>query len=1382
MNKLYLAKVLKKLEIFKIALLVLCSSTYLYSQVLEKTINRIEDNVSNTFLANEFKLITYNDVSEYQSRVIQKNSPKLSNNIITYNENLTNQKTDANSIVNIHNPIDLETLNPIENQIAANFYDEIEAKALFEKIVNDNLTVESFTPNALYNLPLAFPITQTGNVYLAIKKATFFSTHIELEVYAKAVFGNEVLYFGNDKIKYVSDEGFSGEADLNLLGNKQSKNSFYTLTLNGGDSGTRIKINCGKMTGLAVKGRFQLSSEKFDLIDTKGFIASNQTPIYSNIDTVLTDINHILIPIENLLPFTVKSQNKTVGFKIKKANINLGNINSNLLISSLLVASGYSTNEKDLWKGFYTEDLEVFLPNIFNTLNNQALIRASVNANSLVIDDQGLSFKLADKTKLSINNWSGFALQLLDLKLKYAKSQLTEFKLEGKLGLPISAVGDTLDASNLLEGEFINFSGTSDGKSDNMIFAFTKVTSLNFLSGETTVESGSSFDIVSSEVYDSKATYDIPKITVSLTGVWKFKHDFSKSSKLAVDTKRFYDIGEVGYTDFKLRFNIINNEFIPEISIDNIGAKSVGRIPLAGVGLEIIKVEPNFNIEKKELTFTFKSQTNLIPGYDAKEVDGTKQSSKPSLSFDTILSFKFTQPDNNTPLFLKDKVTFSPFKISNGDLGPLKIEGSVYLDVDGKNPIYGNHFSGSIKVETNNKTLLPIKVDVNLIVGNKDFFFMYLDGSFNNPNSQIAIPGTPLNLTGVGLGFYINMKKDLSDFGSTSKNASINDTKYIPEQYSGGFLIAMYAALKADPTKLNGSIGFDLEFSNKSDFSVTNVGLFGTLNCSATSKITPAAEKQALDNTMKQRLLKKKKAFDSKKAAIVAKAQNSANKVGEAGKILLDAAKSYVMNDDGDDYGEDDDYEKDIKPTPEAMKNTVATFTIKGNFDITKSVLDAQLKAYIKISNSTIDTPIWVGAVDESSGLAGVATMHIGSDNWKLWIGTPSSKFKLKYTLSPAFNLNLSCFLGFGTAPLTTKSISWPTSITTAINNTKSKVRLNMDFDQEVLSNNAKVFFGADAEISTSARSNKAESGGAVGVAVDFSLGIGLAGLIINNSCPVPNTPTFVLKAAVALSGKVDIFVNVFGAREKFNIFNTTGGVFADVKVAKGNSYIQGTGFINYSILGGIFKGDAYFQVESGSQAKCNNVFDLSSGNVNIVKNSYPKDYYDNYRDMLIEVTFQYVPYYTPCSVILQDDKGNKVQFDNLFLIGNYSVPEGKKMKNADDANVPINYISDSFYNTRTSLSLTPGHRHTGIKWVHPPWYDCQINFTFFFSNGKNANGQWKKIGNFEQKYTVQFRTQGVAAWPYDTCYPSDGYNSNDQDVCQYCKWTLFGSRTKPGG
>ena len=139
-----------------------------------------------------------------------------------------------NKSLSVPNAVEMvNVLSPTQIPTADLTQEAKEAKALFEELERQNKVLTQFKNNPLQSLPVAIPLDGTGQGYLALKKAVFYPTHVELEVYARLYLGDEELYFGNKKVNYVPGSGFAGNASLALLGTQEFSNAQYKLSLTG---------------------------------------------------------------------------------------------------------------------------------------------------------------------------------------------------------------------------------------------------------------------------------------------------------------------------------------------------------------------------------------------------------------------------------------------------------------------------------------------------------------------------------------------------------------------------------------------------------------------------------------------------------------------------------------------------------------------------------------------------------------------------------------------------------------------------------------------------------------------------------------------------------------------------------------------------------------------------------------------------------------------------------------------------------------------------------------------------------------------------------------------------------------------------------------------
>jgi len=386
-----------------------------------------------------------------------------------------------------------------------------DAKALFEELERRGKILPGLTNTVLQSLPVAIPLEATQSGYLAIKKATFYPTHVELEVYARLYLGDEELYFGNKKVNYVMASGFAGNAGLALLGNQEFANTQFKVSLTGGNAVSiptatmsQLKINCGAFEGLVLKGRFELNKDSFLKLDSKGYPMTAGTAITSVIDMQVTNLKELIVKLKDPLAFTLKKSVSVMGFLLNEAYFDFSEKSTPAAIKPAVGAFyGQSTDIINQWAGLYATTATVYLPMYFipATPNNPTPQRPSFQAPTFLLDESGIYMTASGTNVANFKQLGGSPMTIDQVSFTLKKSNYNSFTLSGKIGIPIAKSpfkknSPLYDLATASPEEYITYTGSLDDKSQNFSLKVNKQENLFFVGAKSTLREDSKVDFV----------------------------------------------------------------------------------------------------------------------------------------------------------------------------------------------------------------------------------------------------------------------------------------------------------------------------------------------------------------------------------------------------------------------------------------------------------------------------------------------------------------------------------------------------------------------------------------------------------------------------------------------------------------------------------------------------------------------------------------------------------------------------------------------------------------------------------------------------------------------------------------------------------------------
>ena len=388
-----------------------------------------------------------------------------------------------------------------------------EAKAvkdLFEQLEKEGKIRTTLTNNALQELPVAIPLTNAGSGQLLLKKAVFYPDHVELEVHARLLLGDEEIYFGSKKVMYVMGSGFAGTASLAMLGNQEFSNTQYKVTLTGGSAGTappatvsQLKINCGNFDGLVVKGNFELNKDTYLKLDNKGYPVANGA-VTSVIDFQTNNLTDLNIKLKSPLAFTLAKSQTVMGFLLTEVFFDLSQTSTPSAINAA-IGSFFGTNPNVIkqWTGLYATTSRVYLPMFFipATPSDPKPQRPSFQSNAFLLDASGMYMQAQGTNVASFNQLGGSPMTISQISFTLNKSNYSNFQVSGKIGVltaksPFKKNDPKYDltSSSLKPDEYLTYSGSLDDKSEAFSLKVNQQENMFFLGAKSTLREDSKVD------------------------------------------------------------------------------------------------------------------------------------------------------------------------------------------------------------------------------------------------------------------------------------------------------------------------------------------------------------------------------------------------------------------------------------------------------------------------------------------------------------------------------------------------------------------------------------------------------------------------------------------------------------------------------------------------------------------------------------------------------------------------------------------------------------------------------------------------------------------------------------------------------------------------
>ncbi|MBN8824297.1 MULTISPECIES: hypothetical protein [unclassified Spirosoma] len=404
-------------------------------------------------------------------------------------------------------------LAPSKIQVADLSQEAKDAKLLFDQLQSQGKLLSTLTNSALQTLPIAVPIDNTSQGYLMIKKATFYPDHVELDVYARLLLGDQEIYFGATGVKYVMASGIAGTVGLVMLGTQEFSNTQYKVSLTGGSmknalpsSASQLKINCGSFAGLVIKGNLELNKDTFLKLDDKGYPMPDGTAavVSSPIDYQATALTGLTVPVKNPLAFTLKKSQTVMGFVLANVSFDFSEKATPSAITSTVGSFlGNNSNMINQWTGLFATASTVYVPMFFipATPKDPTPIRPSFQAGVLLLDDSGLYMNASGTGIANFSQLGGSPMTIDQISFTLEKSNYSNFSLSGKVGVlaaksPFKKNDKSYDFSTLSKDEYLTYAGSLDDKSQSFSLKVNQQANMFFLGAKSTLRDDSKVDFV----------------------------------------------------------------------------------------------------------------------------------------------------------------------------------------------------------------------------------------------------------------------------------------------------------------------------------------------------------------------------------------------------------------------------------------------------------------------------------------------------------------------------------------------------------------------------------------------------------------------------------------------------------------------------------------------------------------------------------------------------------------------------------------------------------------------------------------------------------------------------------------------------------------------
>lgn len=1051
----------------------------------------------------------------------------------------------------------------------------------------------------------------------------------------------------------------------------------------------------------------------------------------------------------------------------------------NTLLDSFLNPKTDSNRKQ--WTGLYAEKTRVYLPLFFYPATNKDPnpVRPAYESSALVMDASGIYMTSSQTAVAKWDKMGGSPMTVDQIRFVLKKSNYNSFDLKGKIGVllaksPFASKGDkSYNFDKLKPEEYLKYTGSLDDKSENFAMKAETANSMYFMGAKSTLRDDSKVIFTQdSPTYRSTAitatpegdsttnSLDLPELTTGLldspdahsfkarlvTPKLSFRFVIGKDlggntvkhDTVSSNTDKIVSLGIILAEDVVLGYSFLSKK--PIFSFSRIGYQQMGQIPVFGyVGLRKLMV--SYDDQEKMATLEVEAYANFNPKSRQAALsapnpaDTTKKKSTIQISLGFNLTFAMEVSDEKTEASF-DGFELTSLRIRNASTNGFTIDGSLSYVTDDED--YGTAVMGDLMAEIETKSLkasvnkpLP-RFQINWIAGKKDGYrYGYFDGMFDMGDAA-GIPVGTVKINGFGVGVAVNMYQT-KEFGSRKTATGL---KFLPKEKVYGAMVSV--SMITEDLKQRGYVGIYFEFATDGD-GFRKLTLYGQWEIAKDA--SPLADfnvKDVLEKT----------------AGSLPTAPGTSNTT----PVAKTTSTSTLYNKQVFDA---------IKMLDVPLDDKFALFKFNFTLDNSEEEFHAEgnLYGFMHVNlNETSDSDgsyVRGAADDEGLGFLGMISFRAQKEKGYFWIGRPDQPLAIEAMInvgtkpdSPTYiRFGATFFMVGGNVGLPSTKVKYYSLLENAKDRINSELRdrgndeVHFDLPPSFLLDGNRYFamgfsLGGSVELSNSAAK----------IFPYFQASIGFGMMLSYSQVPTCNNANFLGSAIFHGSGELGLSINIKATgKTRFAILK---GAFSVGGVGDGKkSY--GAGVFEYSILGGIVEGKAFFKVGS---APCLDPrqYNLSS-NVNLVTDVSPKANIEsntaNFTDgevylneMIILKINPEIAVYERCNIVV-DGRDTLV---NVAVVANYSISpfnniqrwKEKRKERQDDE---IRFVGlDKAYN-----KVKRRGPKSALWWganLHVPNQNNILKVKLLITDDANiqfgdGDRKWDKLGDFEQNFEFRFRT-----------------------------------------
>ncbi|WP_103069815.1 hypothetical protein [Aquimarina sediminis] len=691
------------------------------------------------------------------------------------------------------------------------------AKELFKEIEKQENFINIISGKELLQFPVGIKkqVSPNSSITIGIVKAKLHANYSEVDLFAKLTLGelSTELFFGANNVKLSHEGGIYGEAQLNLLGDFPIGQSGgqWIITFKGGlendgsaTKQTYITIDCtGKVKEVALEADVRIAKTVAIPLNedgTKKFPgettpqdgknpAGNESYVGASFSFVTSSLQDLLIELD-LPKFELKPL-PGWAFKMHNVVLDLSDTKNSPLVDFPKIYDEQQlipSSQKELWRGFYGEEVSITLPPEFQITKSKE--RISFGAKGLLIDNFGVSGNFFASNLFSINegNANKWQYSLDSINVDIQVNHFIKADFSGDLVLPISK---------------------SDSKGNGALAYKGLITADQHYSIRVEVTDDVDFNIFKSKAKLFPESYIKMEVEngkfhpeANLTGLMAFNKeqretlDNTSSQNMEDNEIESLNFDGLAFQNFKIQTKVR-----PYLSIKYMGFKDTIALPkLAGFELGFYDIKAKV-YEDDRAEIGLNSYLNL----DKSGIKGdVKLRIIGKLHEGDYLKWQF------------DKIEIDEVEV---DVKRKSFEFNGKLAFFRDNPIYGKGLSGKLRLYSES---LKIEMDAKGIFGRQDDFRYWYVDAFGKPVSDNN--NKALKIYDIGGGVYHHMRKA----GMDERAGSMSGIYYRPDRDTEFGFKAMAAFKVKKSATFTGLCAIEMSFNSESaGGGISRLGFYG---------------------------------------------------------------------------------------------------------------------------------------------------------------------------------------------------------------------------------------------------------------------------------------------------------------------------------------------------------------------------------------------------------------------------------------------------------------------------------------------------------------------------------------------------------------------------